>query len=83
MVKNDPQAATDPAFSAIEPLGLLTAQEWRVARLAAEGQSDDEITARIMLAPKTVKHYLDQAGREPKLKAHADLARHFSINQAR
>jgi DNA-binding CsgD family transcriptional regulator len=36
----------------------LTAQEWRIARLAAEGRSNREIGDRLALSPRTVGYHL-------------------------
>jgi ATP/maltotriose-dependent transcriptional regulator MalT len=40
------------------PGAALTAQEWRIARLAAEGRSNREIGDRLALSPRTVGYHL-------------------------
>ncbi|MET8852713.1 AAA family ATPase [Amycolatopsis sp. NPDC004625] len=41
-----------------EPAGELTAQEFQIARLAAEGYSNPEIGTRLYLSPRTVEWHL-------------------------
>ncbi|WP_410590438.1 helix-turn-helix transcriptional regulator [Amycolatopsis sp. lyj-23] len=41
-----------------EPTGELTAQEFQIARLAAEGYSNPEIGTRLFLSPRTVEWHL-------------------------
>jgi DNA-binding NarL/FixJ family response regulator len=38
----------------------LTAQEWQIARLAAEGRSNREIGDRLALSPRTVGYHLSK-----------------------
>ncbi|GKQ41773.1 LuxR C-terminal-related transcriptional regulator [Streptomyces sp. A012304] len=40
------------------PTQLLTAQQLRVARMAAEGATNREIAARLALSPRTIDHHL-------------------------
>ena len=42
----------------VEPTGELTAQEFQIARLAADGYSNPEIGTRLFLSPRTVEWHL-------------------------
>ncbi|QCX81779.1 Putative HTH-type transcriptional regulator [Streptomyces sp. YIM 121038] len=60
-----------------EPRGgpVLTPRAWQVARLAAEGLTDPEIAARLLLGPRTVHHLVTDALARLGVAARADLAR--------
>ena len=47
-----------PGLGSPGPGAALTAQEWRIARLAAEGRSNREIGDRLALSPRTVGYHL-------------------------
>ncbi|MGY1664294.1 AAA family ATPase [Geodermatophilus sp. SYSU D00696] len=53
----------------------LTAQETRIALLAAQGASNREIAAELFLSPKTVEHHLTSVYRKRGLRSRVQLAR--------
>ncbi|WP_369254815.1 AAA family ATPase [Geodermatophilus amargosae] len=55
----------------------LTAQETRIAVLAAQGHSNAEIAAGLFLSPKTVEHHLSSVYRKRGLRSRVGLARLF------
>ncbi|MFB9371453.1 helix-turn-helix transcriptional regulator [Kitasatospora albolonga] len=58
-----------------EEEGGLTAQELRVARLAAEGLTNREIAARLLISPRTVGHHLSNVFAKLGIVARTELAR--------
>ncbi|WP_326670966.1 helix-turn-helix transcriptional regulator [Streptomyces canus] len=54
---------------------LLTAQELRVARLAAQGLTNREIGAQLLISPRTVGHHLANVFPKLGIVSRADLAR--------
>ena len=55
----------------------LTAQETRVALLAAQGRSTKDIAAALFLSPKTVEHHLTAVYRKRGVRTRAELAAAF------
>ena len=55
----------------------LTAQETRVALLAAQGRSTRDIAAALFLSPKTVEHHLTAVYRKRGVRTRAELAAAF------
>jgi DNA-binding CsgD family transcriptional regulator len=54
---------------------ILTAQESRVARLAAQGLTNREIGAQLLISPRTVGHHLANVFPKLGIVSRADLAR--------
>lgn len=54
---------------------ILTAQELRVARLAAQGLTNREIGAQLLISPRTVGHHLANVFPKLGILSRADLAR--------
>jgi DNA-binding CsgD family transcriptional regulator len=57
--------------------GELTAQEQRVAALAADGLSNAQIAAALHLSPKTVEHHLEHVYRKLGITSRRDLIRRW------
>jgi DNA-binding CsgD family transcriptional regulator len=55
----------------------LTAQELRIAQLAAEGKTNRQIGVAMFLSPKTVEFHLGRAYRKLGISSRAELIRHF------
>ncbi|MER7435324.1 helix-turn-helix transcriptional regulator, partial [Pseudonocardia alni] len=65
-----------PAGARHEPAGAgLTAQELRVAQLAAEGLTNREIAARLLISHRTVGHHLGSVYPKLGVTSRAELAR--------
>lgn len=60
-----------------EPALGLTAQQEQIARLAAEGATNREIAARLMLSPRTVEHHLRNVFARLGVRSRVELARFF------
>ena len=59
------------------PVEPLTPQETRIAGLAAQGLSNRDIAAAVVLSPKTVEHHLSRVYRKRGLRSRTQLAREF------
>jgi DNA-binding NarL/FixJ family response regulator len=57
------------------PVAALTAQETRVALLAAEGRTNREIATELFLSAKTVEHHVGAVPRKHGVRSRTELAR--------
>ena len=78
----------DQASEEIAGLGLrprssdtLTAAEERVARLAATGLTNQEVSASLLVSPKTVEAHLARAYRKLGIHSRAELGAHMAQHQ--
>ncbi|MGP4022019.1 AAA family ATPase [Actinomadura sp. 3N407] len=55
--------------------GKLTAQQAHIARLAAEGATNREIAARLLLSPRTIDHHLRNVFTRLGIRSRVELAR--------
>ncbi|MFI6642529.1 AAA family ATPase [Streptomyces sp. NPDC050504] len=74
------QELTGQRLSRPQPYGdgrepLLTPQELRVAKLAADGLTNREIAAQLLISPRTVGHHLSNVFPKVGIVARAELAR--------
>ncbi|XRQ05145.1 LuxR C-terminal-related transcriptional regulator [Actinomadura welshii] len=66
-----PADAPQPASG----FGELTAQQAHIARLAAEGATNREIAARLLLSPRTIDHHLRNVFTRLGIRSRVELAR--------
>ena len=60
-----------------DPAETLSAQEWRVAQLVAEGMTNREVAGAMFLSPKTIEHHLSGIYRKLGVRSRTQLARLF------
>jgi DNA-binding CsgD family transcriptional regulator len=68
-------AGARPRRDPIESLSTLTAGEFRVARLAAEGLTNRQIAQSLFLTEKTIEVHLTHAYRKLEIQSRSQLAR--------
>jgi DNA-binding CsgD family transcriptional regulator len=61
----------------------LTAQEWRVALLVAQGMTNREAGAALFVSPKTVEHMLTQIYKKVGVRSRTQLAKRVATEDAR
>jgi DNA-binding NarL/FixJ family response regulator len=65
----------DDAPPAESGFGKLTAQQANIARMAAEGATNREIAARLLLSPRTIDHHLRNVFTRLGIRSRVELAR--------
>ncbi|MCP9953495.1 helix-turn-helix transcriptional regulator [Actinomadura madurae] len=65
----------DDASRAAAGVAKLTAQQAHIARLAAEGATNREIAARLLLSPRTIDHHLRNVFTRLGIRSRVELAR--------
>ncbi|MGW5261411.1 AAA family ATPase [Microbispora sp. NPDC004025] len=64
-----------PSGSRSEAGRLLTAQQFRIATLVAEGATNREVAARLFISPRTVEHHLRNIFARLGVRSRVELAR--------
>jgi DNA-binding CsgD family transcriptional regulator len=77
------QASTEIAGLGLRPRSshALTAAEERVARLAAIGLTNQQVSASLLVSPKTVEAHLGRAYRKLGIHSRAELGAHMAQHQ--
>jgi DNA-binding NarL/FixJ family response regulator len=65
----------DDASRTVSGFAKLTAQQAHIARLAAEGATNREIAARLLLSPRTIDHHLRNVFTRLGIRSRVELAR--------
>jgi DNA-binding CsgD family transcriptional regulator len=86
LVREELRAAGGPGTGAepvADPAEALTAQEWRVAQLVADGMTNREVAGALFLSPKTIEHHLSGIYRKLGVRSRTQLARLFAADGER
>jgi DNA-binding CsgD family transcriptional regulator len=77
------QASTEIAGLGLRPRSshTLTAAEERVARLVATGLTNQQVSASLLVSPKTVEAHLGRAYRKLGIHSRAELGAHMAQHQ--
>jgi DNA-binding NarL/FixJ family response regulator len=67
-----------PARDGVRARQRLTAAELSVARLVANGKSNREVAAELVLSVKTIEHHLGRIYQKLGISSRTQLTRHLS-----